>query len=149
MSLEIVLVPLAFAAVGAWKARRPASDNTPTIHVASRMRHGGLLADSLSDLGIAVTHESEGHISAVQQERKLEFRRNDEDLWVATFDGSWSEGEAMELLTRLDAAYGRRVQQDVIAKIHERAPAAGMHITSEVVDNEDTVTLMLSVGDNQ
>ena len=146
MSLEIVLVPLAFAAVGAWKARRPESDNAPTIQVASRMRHGGLLVNSLNDLGLAVTHEGEGHISAAQQEGEVAFRRNEEDLWVATFAESWTEIEAMELLTKLDVAYGRQVQKDVIAKIHERAPAAGMHITSEAVDNEETVTLMLSVG---
>lgn len=146
MSLEIVLVPLAIAAAGAWKARREEKANTPTIQVASRMRHGGLLANSLTDLGLSVTHGPDEEISASQQGKVVAFHRNTEDLWVATFDGSWSEADAMQLLTSLDAAYGRQVQKDVIAKIHERAPAAGMQVTSQEVDDEETVTLTLSVG---
>ena len=47
------------------------------------------------------THESEEHISAIQQiEGEVAFRRNDQGLWVATFDDSWSETDAMELLTK-------------------------------------------------
>lgn len=153
MSLEIVLVPLAIAGVGAWKASRAtkvdaSAESINAVQVNSRMRDGDLVAAALGDLGLRISSGSDGGIAATEEQRHVTFNRDEEGLWHGLFDEAWAEGEAVDLLNRLDVAYGRRVQQEVLAKIRDRAPNAGMAIESETVEEDDSVTVLLTVGAN-
>ncbi|MBW9205346.1 hypothetical protein KV097_05260 [Mumia sp. zg.B17] len=147
MSLEILLIPLAMAAVGAAKA---AIDDGPRglgpreLTVRSRLSDGSLVAGALADLDATVSVTSPDEIRASFDARALSLDRNDEGLWVARFDETWTEEEALGLVTDLDAAYGVCVQREVVRKIRERAPAAGLSIAEESVD-DDAVTLVLDV----
>lgn len=151
MSLELVLVPLAIASVGAWKAARAADPQTDpgtvnAVQVNSRMRDGALVAAALGDLGLRVRHDAGGGFTAVEQQRSVTFGRDGDGLWHGVFEEPWTEAEALELLDRLDAAYGRRVQQELLARIRERAPQAGLRVDSESVEADESVTVMLTVG---
>ncbi len=146
MSIEIVLVPLAIAAVGAVRAALVEDAPYREVQVASRLRDGALVAQALGDLGAVVGSADHDRIEAVHDGRASAWTRTDAGLWVARFDASWDESAALALLAELDAAYGLRVQQEVLRKIRERAPGAGMSVASETVGDDDTVTLVLDVG---
>ncbi len=45
--------------------------------------------------------------------------------------------------------YGKRVLQSLVQRLRERAPAAGMNIESETVEEDETVTMVLNVTQAQ
>ncbi len=45
----------------------------------------------------------------------------------------------------IDAAYGRRVQAVVLERLRQRAGAAGFRLESETVEDDASVTLVLTV----
>jgi len=146
MSIELVLIPLAFAAIGAWQASRTDSaGQSPSIHhVQTRMRDESLLAAALEDTQARVTHGED--MSAKWEGINAEFRRDDHGIWQVHFTGDLDEEKARAIAVAIDQAYGRRVQQAVIARLRERAPAAGMTIESETFDDDQSVTMVLAVG---
>ena len=146
MSVELVLVPLAFAAVSAWQAsRKKADEQGRTVqHVQTRMRDASLLAAALEDTEAQVSNTPVG-IAAAWQGVRGDFRRDDQGIWQVDFTGDVDERRAGDIVAAIDQAYGLQVQQAVLARLRERAPAAGMTIESETVDADDNVTLVLAV----
>lgn len=146
MSVEIILIPLALAAVSAWKASR--KEELPTgqqaIQVGSRMRDETLLANALSDTG-AVTTRTEATLNASWSDVQAEFSRDEQGIWSARMTGTIDEARAINIITAVDQAYGVQVQQALLRTLRERAAAAGMTIENEQVDSEQTVTLTLAV----
>jgi hypothetical protein len=146
MSVEIVLIPLALAAVSAWKASRkePLPDGQQAIQVGSRMRDETLLARALADTG-AATDRTPHTLTASWSDVRAEFCRDEQGIWSARMTGSVDEARAIEIITAVDQAYGRQVQQTLLATLRVRASAAGMTIEDEHVDADQTVTLTLAV----
>jgi hypothetical protein len=147
MSVSIVLVPLAIAAVSAWQAGRADVDDHGRVVcvVQTRMRDQGLLTAALRDSHAEVSHVDD-RIEARWQGVEAQFVRDPDGIWQSHFTGDVDIDRASSIVAAIDVAYGRQVQQAVLAKLRERAPTAGMSVTSETVENDDSVTLVLAVG---
>lgn len=146
MSIEIVLIPLALAAVSAWKASRSEAlpNGQQAVQVGSRMRDQRLLAQALADTG-AITARTETTLSATWSEVLAEFTRDEQGIWSARMTGDVDEARAIDIIAAVDQAYGRQVQQALLRTLRERASSAGMTIEDEQIDSEQTVTLTLAV----
>jgi hypothetical protein len=108
------------------------------------MRNEPLLVAALGDTGAYVTR-NEGQLAASWRGLTATFVRDDLGVWSAHFRDDVKLELAEQIIGAIDAAYGRRVQQEVLAKIRERAPQSGMSVESEAVEADDTVTVVLSV----
>jgi len=170
MSVTLILIPAALAAATAISAaggigalsqfgRDDETESTGAavesgprpIEVRTRMKDPDLLGDALRDIGATgVTFDGDA-LSAVVEGVELTMTRSEDGVWAAHFvreDGrELAEGDAAELVARLDAAYALRVQQTVAARIRERAASAGFELVSESRDDDDTVTMVLDVKD--
>lgn len=146
MSIELILIPMAVAAVSGWQAKRAIQDDgRPVIAVGTRMRDPQLLAAALEDLNATVSASSEV-LTATWVEYQGRFTREPDGVWALHLAGNVSTEDAAGLVQRIDAAYGRHVQRAVLARLKERAPTAGMTVASETVDEDDTVTLVLNLA---
>jgi hypothetical protein len=146
VSISIILIPAAIAAVSAWQASRPATDGTgrTVCHVQTRMRDDGLLVAALTDTKAIVT-QSEGRIIAQWQSVQAEFARDAQGIWQVDMTGEVDQEIASGIVAAVDQAYGRQVQAAVLARLRERAPVAGMKVESERVEQDASVTLVLTV----
>ncbi|WP_026410643.1 hypothetical protein [Actinomyces dentalis] len=148
MSLSLVLIPLSIAVAAASQARqiRPSDVEAGNeVRVESRMRDETLLVAALEDLGAAVSRTGDGVLLAKTPDRALTMRRDAAGLWNACFAGTWTPDGARAFVEDLDRAYGLQVQRAVIRRLEERAPEAGMRITSQSVDDDRVVTLVMEV----
>ena len=144
MSVSLLLVPLALAGAAAVQARADRrGDGMTVVQVNTRMRDVTLLADALRDTGAAVTTTVD-MLTAGWGEQILAFRRDDEGVWSAHATGM-TQQRAVELVTAIDTAYGRRVQLAVLERIRDRAPAAGLRLESESVQDDASVRLVFEV----
>ncbi|HWS33596.1 MAG TPA: hypothetical protein VN408_12740 [Actinoplanes sp.] len=142
MSISLLLVPLAVAGAAAVKA---ASDRGAdgVCHVHTRMRDVTLLADALRDTGAEVA-TAEERLTARWEAVEAVFTRDAEGIWGAHFTGA-DQARAVELVTAVDVAYGRRVQRTVLDRLRDQAPAAGLRLESETVDENAGVRLVFEV----
>ncbi|MGH3908988.1 MAG: hypothetical protein ACRDTE_33135 [Pseudonocardiaceae bacterium] len=147
MSISIVLVPLAVAAVTALHSRWEDRDDSgrTVCHVGTRMRDENLLGDALADTGAVVTRSSPDALTANWQGVTAEFTRDAERIWAAHLRGEVDNARAAGIVAAIDAAYGRRVQTAVLARLRERAPTAGLRLHSETVAEDSSVTMVLTV----
>lgn len=147
MSIEVVLIPVAIAAVGAWRVSRPEPGvSARTVcRVATRMRDADLLRTALGDTGAAVLAAEDARIVADWSGVRATFGRGDDGIWSAHLEGELDESRAVDIVTAVDQAYGRRVQQAVVARLLERAPTAGLSVESRSVGEDDSVTVVLGV----
>lgn len=150
MSVSIVLVPLAIAAISAWQASHAEVDTEgrTICHVRTRMKDQGLLAAALRETqaDVAVSPDS---LIARWQGVEARFLRDPRGIWQASFTGDVDVERASAIVTSIDVAYGRQVQQAVLVKLRERAPSAGMFVVSEAVEEDGSVSLVLNVGAGQ
>ena len=147
MSVSLVLVPLAFAAVSAYQAARASADEEgrTVCHVATRMRDERLLGEALADTGAQVVHD-QGTLVARWQGVDATFARDEQGVWQVDLTGEVTPDSAAQVVAAVDAAYGARVQQEVLRRVRERAHTAGMAVESERVEQDRSVTLVLTVG---
>lgn len=167
MSISLILVPAALAAaaalggtgvLGAVAQNRDATTEPGAppaavpIAVQTRMKDANLLAAALADLGATDTSLVDGELTATIDGLELVMSRTEDDVWgahLSRLDGhEVTEADAAELMTRLDAAYARHVQQAVAERIRARADQAGFELVSETRDEDDTVTMVLNVREN-
>jgi hypothetical protein len=157
MSIEIVLLPLAIAAISAYQAKRDAdATGRQVVAVETRMKNEHLLEAALADIGATVSRDEAGILAEWHglQDRDARagggktarFVRNAQGIWTVHVLGEATVEEATELVRSVDAAYGRRVQQDVLTRLRARAPEVGMTVESETVEDDDSVLLTLNVG---
>ena len=146
MSVTLLLVPLAMAGATAVKAAADRRADGPTAcQVRTRMRDRTLLAEALRDTGADVTVADETLTAAWSQPvTEATFTRGAEGIWAAHFTGVGQE-RAVELVTAVDAAYGRQVQRAVLTRLREQAPAAGLRLESESVGDDASVRLVFEV----
>lgn len=147
MSVSIVLVPIAIAAISAWQASKSETDvqGRTMCQVGTRMRDEALLVAALRDTHAAVTTPGDTLVADWAGVR-AEFGRDADGIWQAHFTGDVDEERAVGIIQAIDQAYGLQVQRAVIEKLKQRAPAAGMSVVSERVETDDSMTLVLEVG---
>lgn len=147
MSISIVLVPLAIAAISAWQASKSETDSQgrTLCQVGTRMRDETLLAAALSDTHAVVSSSDAGLVADWTGVRAI-FARDEAGIWQATFTGDIDEEGAVGVIMALDRAYGVQVQRAVVEKLKERASTAGMSVVSQRVEDDDSMTLVLEVG---
>lgn len=146
MSIEIVLIPMAVAAISAWQAnRKVGEDGQAQVAVSTRMKNPDLLVRALQDLN-ATVQTSPDSITATWPAIQARFTRSPDGVWTAHFGGDVAAETATTVVRDLDKAYGLRVQQAVLERVRARAPQAGMAVESETVEEDRTVTLVLNVG---
>ncbi|MGH3329742.1 MAG: hypothetical protein ACRDPJ_00425 [Nocardioidaceae bacterium] len=146
MSVEIVLVPLAVAAISAWRASRAETDETgrTVCHVSTRMRDQGLLSAALRDTG-AVVNARDGQLVGTWAGVEAVFTLGADGIWTAHLTGEVDEERALSIVQAVDQAYGRQVQAAVLDRLRQRAPGAGMRVESESIDEDDTIVLTLAL----
>ena len=146
MSLEIVLIPLAIAAVSAYNAKRENDSNTGQvkINVQTRMKNQEMLIEALRVLGFSAS-VAENLLRINNSDIEFLMKKNESDIWTAQFDIDISEDAATSLLISLDKEYGKLVQATVLKRIKERASVNGMNLESEIFNRDNSVTLTLNV----
>ncbi|MBM7808310.1 hypothetical protein JOD57_004147 [Geodermatophilus bullaregiensis] len=146
MSISLVLLPLAVAAVTAAHdaMERRSADGRPVCSVSTRMRDGALLARALEDTGASVDASADSLLIRWTG-MAARFDRDMAGVWNAHFSGDVDEQRAREVVGLIDAAYGRRVQAAVLQRLRQRAPAVGLRLESESVEDDASVTLVLTV----
>ncbi len=146
MSLEIVLIPLAIAAVSAYKASQVNDQSTGqvNINVQTRMKNQEMLIEALRALGLSASMQ-ENTLRVKNSDIEFLMRKNENDIWTAQFENDVLEDAATSLLISLDKEYGRLVQATVLQRIKERASENGMNLESETFNRDNSVTLTLNV----
>lgn len=147
MSISLVLVPLAIAAIGAFQIGRSETDaeGRNVCHVQTRMRDSSLLKAALSDTN-AISSQTPETIVADWHGIRALFHRNEQGIWQVDFTGDVDGTKAANIVAAVDHAYGRQVQRAVLARLRAQAPSAGMIVASETIEDDDSVTMVLSMG---
>jgi hypothetical protein len=150
VSVSLVLVPLAVAAVSAWHVSRAEADEEGRLicHVGTRMRDIGLLRAALADTSAAV-REEDGALIADWAGVHARFTRDAEGIWSAHLAGDVDEARAVGIVTAVDQAYGRQVQAAVVTRLRDKAPSAGMRVESQTVGEDASVTLVLALDSGE
>ncbi|GIF63513.1 hypothetical protein Ais01nite_15480 [Asanoa ishikariensis] len=147
MSVSLLLIPAALAAAAAIQARSAGQSGGSgglVCTVSTRMRDSALLSTALRETGAVVTTGTD-LVDAVWQGVTARFTRDTEGIWAAHFAGDVDETRAVEIVRRLDAAYGRQVQAAVLDRLRTQAPAAGLRLASETVTDDASVRLVFAV----
>ena len=146
MSVEVVLIPVAIAAITAWKASRTDQDaaGRTVCHVSTRMRDQSLLGAALADTG-ATVHAEHDRLTADWLGVRAVFSRGADGIWAAHLTGDVDEQRAVDVVTAVDQAFGRAVQTAVVARLKQRAPEAGLRVEAQSVGDDDSVMLVLAV----
>jgi hypothetical protein len=144
MSVSLLLVPLALAGAAAVQAAAERKESGRTVvQVQTRMRDVTLLADALRDTGATVTSGPD-NVTAVWDEQAVAFARDPAGVWAAHATGMAGD-MAVALITVVDQAYGRRVQQAVLERLRDRASEAGLRLESETAQPDASVRLVFEV----
>lgn len=174
MSVSLILVPAALAVAGlaggagvfgAMSQRDEASESAAaprpstvpvapvpsSVTVQTRMKDADLLSAALRDLGAAQVDRTGDELTAVVDDLELRMTRDAEGIWAAFITGAdgreANRAEAESLVQRMDSAYAHQVQQAVAERIRSRADSAGFELVSESRQDDDSVTMVLSVRD--
>src|SRR5688572_15456183 len=111
---------MAVAAVSAWQAKRSADETgRQVVAVNTRMRNEDLLQRALADTQANVTRHGDV-LTAVWPHAQGRFTRDEHGVWSAHFAGDTNQDQATTLIAAIDTAYGRHVQQEVLARLRER-----------------------------
>jgi hypothetical protein len=140
MSLEIILVPLAIAAYGSWKARSMAKDNV--LIVETRLKDSAILAATLHSMGGTSVNVDEGVVRAIVGNRSVSFQSDSNGLLTAHVDTKDQE-EAISLLLEVDRQYGIQVQAAVVERVKQRAGSLGMNVISQIKGEDGSVNMIL------
>ena len=140
MSLEIILVPLAIAAYGSWKARSMEKDNV--LMVETRLKDSALLAMAIQAMGGTSVEVDGGVVRAVIGNRKVSFRSDSSGVLTAHVDTK-DQDEAISLLLEVDKQYGIQVQAAVIERVKQRAGGLGMNIVSQITSEDGSINIIL------
>src|SRR5207247_532417 len=120
MSVSLILIPLAVAAVSAAHGLQSGRDeqNRVVCQVQTRMRDASLLAAALQETAAAVT-VGEQEIVAAWKGVQARFSRGQDGVWGAHFTGEVDEARAVDIVRAVDAGYGRQVQRAVLQRLRE------------------------------
>lgn len=148
MSLSLILVPAAIAAVGAAQAARKPKElenRHGVATVTTRMRNVDLLGRALTETGASVT-ATDDSLDAVWQDTRASFTRDEQGIWTAHFPDDVDPDLALARIRAVDASYGLQVQAEVLQRLRDRAGDANMSVASEKVEEDNSVTVVLNVN---
>lgn len=140
MSIEIILIPLAVAAYGSWKARSMEKENV--LFVETRLKDPELLALAIQSMGGSSIVVEGSNLKAVIGERKISFQPDPQGVLVAHLDTK-DKDEAVKLLLEVDKQYGYQVQSAVVKRIKERADGLGMNVVSQTSSDDGSINIIL------
>ena len=140
MSLEIILVPLAIAAYGSWKARSMEKDNV--LLVETRLKDSAILAATLHSMGGTSVSVDEGVVRAIIGNRSVSFQSDSNGVLTAHVDTKDQE-EAISLLLEVDRQYGLQVQVAVVERVKQRVSGLGMNIVSQIISEDGSINMVL------
>jgi len=140
VSIELVLVPLALAALSGWRASAEATDASTCV-VQTRLRDPELLAEALSALGAQV-RRTDGVVTGRLGAVELSFSARDDGTVLAHVAGA-AAAQAERLVLAVDQAYAAAVQAALHARLLARAPGLGLRLVEESVGEDDAITLVL------
>lgn len=143
MSISLILVPIAMAGVAAATGLAGRRGEAKVVEVQTRMRDEALLTVALEETG-AVIESAPSALVAHWEGVTARFERGADGIWSAHFTGT-DQDRAVEIVQAIDVAYGRQVQQAVLARLRERAPVAGLRLESEDVLPDEAVRLVFAV----
>ena len=150
MSAELIIIPLAMAASFAFKAARERmSDQVhPDLvyawRVATIMRDKTLVATALEELGLVPEWDGETARLTVGGWR-VGLVPIDDRYYVLIEEGTTQE-EAIAFASQIDETYTRCVQEAVVKRVQEQAGQAGLALTGQQRNADDSITLTLQVG---
>ena len=140
MSVELVLIPLAMAAIAAWQAR--SIEKGDVCIVQTRLKDPVLLAQALAATGAVEVSENSGRLHADWGDLKASFSQGDGGVLTAHFE-SEDRDRSISLVAEIDRAYGLAVQRVVLERIQQRAMTMGMEVASERALSDGSVTIVL------
>jgi hypothetical protein len=138
------LLPAALGVV----AKAAIAQSSPTSNVctvSTRLRDAGLLHLALRDTGALTNSTSADAIDVEWAEMTAQLRRTADGVWQAHFRGTEDRQRCVDTVLAIDAAYGLRVQAEVLQRVRDRAPAAGMSLLSQTANADRSVTMVLEV----
>ncbi|MFE6919670.1 hypothetical protein ACFVAV_01355 [Nocardia sp. NPDC057663] len=144
MSISLILLPIALGTV----AKVAAAQSSPAQQVCSvstRLRDAGLLTLAAQDTGAQTMVTAADSIDARWADLSAQLRRGSDGIWQAHFHGTADQQRCVDRVLAIDAAYGLRVQAEVLRRVREQAPAAGMSLVAETANSDRSVTMVLEV----
>jgi len=145
MSVELALLPIAIAAIGAIASRRRARQQAETsFSLETRMTDPRMLQAALENCGCQSVSTGATVDSAIQGAR-IVFEPGENGAINAVFFGGIASIQADEFIASLYCEYTRLVQQDVYQKVVERAAAKGLSLESEEIQQDDSIVLTFCV----
>lgn len=152
MSVILILLPVVYlaplavgAAAAAIKALENRSKSEGILRVETRMKNETMVAEAMERLGYEV-ERSDASLRGTAGESALTMSRNAEGLWVGQFSAEKSQEDAVQVLTALDAEYGKLVQAALIKRLEERLPESNMKMVQQVRNEDQSITVMLTVN---
>jgi hypothetical protein len=145
MSVELALLPIAIAAIGAIASRKRAQRQAETsFSLETRMTDPRILQAALGNCGCQSVATGAAVDSAIEGARII-FEPRDNGALNAAFFGAIAPSQAEEFIASLYGEYTRLVQQDVYQKVIERAAAKGLSLESEEIQQDDSIVLTFCV----
>jgi len=145
VSLEVLLIPAALAAISAWRAHAEKLDHGTAAVVQTRLRDEGLLTEAVTNLGGQALRTPAGLTAEIEGGR-ITFTTNAEGLAVAHVEGIDARS-AEEVIRRIDAEYAAQVQTRLYDRLKARAAELGLLVESEHVDADNNITVVLQTND--
>lgn len=149
MSVEIVLIPLAIAAVkalaAAYDARETQQAERRVVTVGTRMKDPRLLMAALADMSASV-HTEGDTIVARWASASARFTRAADGIWTAHFAGEVTAETGASMVQAIDRVYGTQVQSEVVKRILANAESNGLTVLDHRVAEDRTVTMTLGVN---
>jgi hypothetical protein len=143
MSTGSELIPIALAAwIVAALARRTTVANKQVWSIETPIRDESLLAATLAALGS--DHGRDGPLRyGTAAGRAVAFSWSQAGNAVAHVEGDVAEPDALRLVAAIESEYRRRVQEQVLATLLERAPGERFHAVVQRRDPDGTVVVRL------
>lgn len=148
MSISLILVPIAIAAVAAAGDRAgKAGDPPASFRLGTRMKSERFLRAALEDYGCrSVT--TGGRVDSTVEGARIMFERDRAGAFDAVFVGDISGEHARAFLSELDQGYAQLLQQQVYENLLARARERGLVLESEEVQEDNSVLLSFQVEED-
>jgi hypothetical protein len=141
MSIELALLPIAIAAIGAAINKKKSLAQQPNhFAIETRMTDARLLEVALQNCGCRSIASSQQLTTAFESAEIL-FQPAANGAFDAVFSGEIEAEQANAFIGDVFTEYTRLVQEDVYLKLKQRAAARGMMLESEQLQNDNSITL--------
>ena len=141
MSIELVLIPVAIAALAAYQAR--SEKNEGRVFVQTRLKDPQMLMHACVRAGASSADQAS--LSASWGDLVVHFQHTEDGSIAAHALGSEDTELIRATLLEVDRHYALDVQSQVLRRLEKNAAAAGLRQTSRRTNSDDSVTVVLEV----